>query len=361
MSENYIKRSDLSIDGQGIFIYNRDVCNAYARRKLMNIKQKTDALVNELENVGIVPVIKLDNVEDAEKLAKALRDGGINCAEVTFRAKGANEVIRRMTKAYPDMLVGAGTVLTCEQADAAIKSGAKFCVAPGLNPKVVKHCLDKGIPFAPGLSSASEIEQALELGLDFAKFFPAEQAGGLSYIKAVCGPYTTMRFMPTGGITADNLNGYLAYKKIVCCGGSWIVPPALLNAGDWAGVTKLCREAIDKMLGFEMVHVGLNCANPEEAESVAGEFETAFGFTKKVGNSSVFASTYMEMMKKPFKGAHGHIAIAANSVKRAIYQLRLRGFEADEGSFKYNAEGVLNVAYLKHEFGGFAVHLVLKK
>lgn len=179
----------------------------------MNIKQKTDALVNELENVGIVPVIKLDNVEDAEKLAKALRDGGINCAEVTFRAKGADEVIRRMTKAYPDMLVGAGTVLTCEQADAAIKSGAKFCVAPGLNPKVVKHCLDKGVPFAPGLSSASEIEQALELGLDFAKFFPAEQAGGLSYIKAVCGPYTTMRFMPTGGITADNLNGYLAYKK----------------------------------------------------------------------------------------------------------------------------------------------------
>ena len=361
MSENYIKRSDLSIDGQGIFIYNRDVCNAYARRKLMNIKQKTDALVNELENVGIVPVIKLDNVEDAEKLAKALRDGGINCAEVTFRAKGADEVIRRMTKSYPDMLVGAGTVLTCEQADAAIKSGAKFCVAPGLNPKVVKHCLDKGVPFAPGLSSASEIEQALELGLDFAKFFPAEQAGGLSYIKAVCGPYTTMRFMPTGGITADNLNGYLAYKKIVCCGGSWIVPPALLNAGDWAGVTKLCREAIDKMLGFEMVHVGLNCANPEEAETVAGEFETAFGFTKKVGNSSVFASTYMEMMKKPFKGTHGHIAIAANSVKRAIYQLRLRGFEADESSFKYSAEGVLNVAYLKHEFGGFAVHLVLKK
>lgn len=327
----------------------------------MNIKEKTDALVNELENVGIVPVIKLDNVNDAEKLAKALRDGGINCAEVTFRAKGAEEVISRMTKAYPDMLVGAGTVLTCEQADAAIKAGAKFCVAPGLNPKVVKHCLEKGVPFAPGLSSASEIEQTLELGLDFAKFFPAEQAGGLAYIKAVCGPYTTMRFMPTGGVTADNLNGYLAYKKIVCCGGSWIVPPALLNAGDWAGITKLCREAIDKMLGFEMVHVGLNCASPEEAEGVADEFESAFGFTKKVGNSSVFASTYMEIMKKPFKGTHGHIAIATNSVKRAVYQLKLRGFEADESSFKYNAEGVLNVAYLKHEFGGFAVHLVLRK
>lgn len=327
----------------------------------MTVKQKIDALVDELENVGIVPVIKLDKVENAEKLAKALRDGGINCAEVTFRAKGADEVINRMTKAYPDMLVGAGTVLTCEQADAAYAAGAKFCVAPGLNPKVVTHCLEKGIPFAPGLSSASEIEQALELGLDFAKFFPAEQAGGLPYIKSVCGPYTSMRFMPTGGVTADNLNTYLAYKKIVCCGGSWIVPEKLLAAEDWEAITKLCREAIDKMLGFTMVHVGLNCADPAEAEAVADEFDEAFGFTKKVGNSSVFASTYMEMMKKPFRGTHGHIAIATNSVKRAIYQLKNRGYDVDESSIKYNAEGVMNVAYLQHEFGGFAVHLVLKK
>ncbi|MDE5721468.1 MAG: bifunctional 4-hydroxy-2-oxoglutarate aldolase/2-dehydro-3-deoxy-phosphogluconate aldolase [Clostridia bacterium] len=325
------------------------------------VKNKIDALVDELENVGIVPVIKLDKVENAEKLAKALRDGGINCAEVTFRAKGADEVIKRMTKAYPDMLVGAGTVLSCEQADAAVKAGAKFCVAPGLNPKVVKHCLDKGVPFAPGLSSASEIEQAMELGLDFAKFFPAEQAGGLAYIKAISAPYSQMRFMPTGGVTADNLNNYLAYKKVVCCGGSWIVPAKLLDAEDWEGITKLCREAIDKMLGFTMVHVGLNCANPEEAESVADEFDAAFGFTKKVGNSSVFASTYMEMMKTPFRGTHGHIAVATNSVKRAAYQLKLRGYEIDESSVKYNAEGVMNVAYLKHEFGGFAVHLVLKK
>ena len=140
-----------------------------------NVKAKIDAVVEEFSNIGIVPVIKLDKVENAEKLAKALRDGGINCAEVTFRAKGADEVIARMVKAYPDMMVGAGTVLTCEQADAAYAAGAKFCVAPGLNPKVVSHCLEKGIPFAPGLSSASEIEQALELGLDFVKFFPADQ------------------------------------------------------------------------------------------------------------------------------------------------------------------------------------------
>lgn len=324
----------------------------------MTIKEKLDNLVEELGNVGIVPVIKLDKVENAEKLAKALRDGGINCAEVTFRAEGADKVISRMTKAYPDMLVGAGTVLTCEQADAAYAAGAKFCVAPGLNPKVVKHCLDNGIPFAPGLSSASEIEQALELGLNFAKFFPAEQAGGLPYIKSVCGPYTTMRFMPTGGVTADNLNTYLAYNKIVCCGGSWIVPAKLLDAEDWEGITALCKQAIDKMLGFKLVHVGINCADPTEAEAVADKFGDAFGFTKKVGNSSVFASTYVECMKKPYLGRLGHIAIATNSVKRAVYQLKLKGYECDASTFKYDKAGNLTVAYVKADFGGFAVHFV---
>lgn len=327
----------------------------------MTVQEKTGLLVDGLRKTGIVPVIKLENVADAEKLAKALRDGGINCAEVTFRADGADEVIRRMTGAFPDMLVGAGTVLTCGQADAAIAAGAKFCVAPGLNPEVVAHCLEKGVPFAPGVSSASEIEQALGLGLDFVKFFPAEQAGGVDYIKSLCGPYTTMKFMPTGGITADNINGYLAFDKIVCCGGSWIVPPALVKAGDWSGITGLCREAVDKMLGFSLMHVGLNCANPAEAESVADEFERAFGFRKKVGNSSVFSDTYMEMMKTPFRGKMGHIAVGTNSVERAAYQLGARGFGIDPDSVKYNAQGVMNVAYLKHEFGGFAVHLVLKK
>lgn len=327
----------------------------------MTIKEKLDAVVEEFGNVGIVPVIKLDKVENAEKLAKALRDGGINCAEVTFRAKGADEVIRRMTKAYPDMFVGAGTVLTCEQADAAYAAGAKFCVAPGLNPKVVKHCLDSGIPFAPGLSSASEIEQALELGLDFVKFFPAEQAGGLQYIKAVCGPYTTMRFMPTGGINPDNLNTYLSYNKIVCCGGSWIVSSKLLDEENWDGITALCKEAIAKMLDFKVVHVGINCKDAAEAESVADKFDDAFGFAKKVGNSSVFASSYVECMKLPFRGDMGHIAISTNSVKRAVYQLKMKGYEADQSSFKYDKAGNLTVAYLKDQFGGFAVHLVQAK
>ena len=171
--------------------------------------------LEQLECTGIVPVIKLENTADAVNLAKALYDGGIRCAEVTFRAEGADKVIADMVKAYPDMLVGAGTVLTTEQCDRAIAAGAKFCVAPGLNPTVVKHCLDKGVPFTPGVANGSQIEQAMELGLDFVKFFPAEQAGGLPYIKAISAPYSSMKFMPTGGVNENNLNTYLSFKKIV--------------------------------------------------------------------------------------------------------------------------------------------------
>ena len=335
--------------------------NSGTERFYMTYKQTMDELVEALGCIGIVPVIKLDKVENAEKLAAALREGGINCAEVTFRAEGADKVISRMVKAYPDMLVGAGTVLTCEQADAAYAAGAKFCVAPGFNSKVAEHCIAKGIPYAPGLSSPSEIEQALETGINFVKFFPAEQAGGLAYIKSVCGPYTSMRFMPTGGINADNINDYLSYEKVVCCGGSWIVPSKLLEEEDWAGITALCREAVDKMLGFKLVHVGINCQNADQAEDVAQMFQNGFGFNKKTGNSSVFASTFVECMKTPFRGKMGHIAISTNSVKRAMYQLKARGFTIDESSIKYDAKGNPNVAYLADDFGGFAVHLVLKK
>ncbi len=312
------------------------------------------------ECTGIVPVIKLENTDDAVNLAKALYDGGIRCAEVTFRAEGADKVIAQMVNAYPDMLVGAGTVLTCEQVDKAVKAGAKFCVAPGLNPNVVKHCLDLGVPFVPGVANGSQIEQAMELGLNFVKFFPAEQAGGLAYIKAVSAPYSQMVFMPTGSINENNLNAYLLNPKILCCGGSWIVPDKLVKAGAWGEITALCKSAVTKMLDFKLAHIGINCDCGEEASKVAELFETAFGFTKKEGNSSVFAGTLVEVMKKNGRGKYGHIAISTPNVKRAVYQLGIKGIAVDETSFKYDGER-LTLAYLKDEFGGFAVHLVQSK
>lgn len=314
---------------------------------------------DQLEFTGIIPVIKLEDTSKAVELATALRKGGINAAEVTFRAEGADKVISDMTKAFPDMLVGAGTVLTVEQCDAAIAAGAKFCVAPGLNPKVVKHCLDKGVPFAPGVANGSQIEQAMELGLDFVKFFPAEQAGGLAYIKSVSAPYSNMKFMPTGGVNENNLNTYLGFKKIICCGGSWIVPGNLVKAGDWDGITELCRTAVNKMLDFKIVHVGINCANENEAKDTTSKFAKMFGWEQKVGNSSVFAGTAVECMKTPFKGTHGHIAVATNSLRRAVYQLNSMGVETELSAEEIGTD--TKAVYLKGEFSGFAVHLIERK
>ena len=317
--------------------------------------------LEQLECTGIVPVIKLENTADAVNLAKALYDGGIRCAEVTFRAEGADKVISDMVKAYPDMLVGAGTVLTTDQCDRAIEAGAKFCVAPGLNPKVVEHCLKKGVPFTPGVANGSQIEQAMELGLDFVKFFPAEQAGGLPYIKAISAPYSSMRFMPTGGVNENNLNTYLAFRKIVCCGGSWIVPDKLVKAGDWEGITALCRSAVNKMLGFSTAHIGINCENENEAMDVTGSFAKMFGWEQRPGTSSIFSDTLIECMKSPFKGTKGHIAVSCNSVRRAVYQLGCKGVEFDMSTAKYDADGRMTVVYLKDEFAGFAIHLTERK
>ena len=204
-------------------------------------------ILNKINEIGIVPVIALSDVEKAVPLAKALLEGGIPCAEVTFRTAEGEACIRRIAAEVPEVLVGAGTVLTTEQVDKAINAGARFIVSPGFNPKVVTYCLEKGITVTPGCATPSDMEAALELGLNVVKFFPAEQAGGLAYIKAVAAPYTGLKFMPTGGINADNLSKYLAFDRIVACGGSWMVTKDLINSGNFAEITHLCQEAVEIM------------------------------------------------------------------------------------------------------------------
>lgn len=316
-------------------------------------------VVEELGKIGIVPVIVLDDAKDAEPLAKALVEGGLPCAEVTFRTDAAEESIRIMSEKYPELIVGAGTVLTPEQADRAMAAGSKFIVSPGLNPKVVKYCIDKGYPIVPGTSNPSDVETAIELGLDTVKFFPAEAAGGLNMIKSMAAVYTKMNFMPTGGINAGNLKSYLDFNKIVCCGGSWMVKKDMVAAGDFEGIKKLAAEAVDTMLGFEVRHVGVNLTSEDEAIELADTFEKMFGFEKKVGNSSVFSGTGFELMKKQGRGTKGHIAIATNYIERAIYHLQNRGFEFDMDSVVIK-EGKMKAIYFKGEFGGFAMHLVQK-
>lgn len=202
-------------------------------------------ILTKLEETGIIPVVVLDDAKDAEPLAQALWEGGLPCAEVTFRTEAAEESIRIMKEKFPDMLIGAGTVLTTEQVDRAVAAGAEFIVSPGLNPRIVKYCTDRGICITPGCANPSDIEQAIESGLDAVKFFPAEQAGGLAYIKAVAAPYRGIKFMPTGGISPKNVRDYLAYDRIFACGGSWMVKSNLIKAGEFDRIRELVREAAE--------------------------------------------------------------------------------------------------------------------
>ena len=202
-------------------------------------------IAEQFYEYGVVPVVVLEEAKDALPLAKALVEGGLPCAEVTFRTEAAEESIRLMSEKYPEMLVGAGTVLTTEQVDRATAAGAKFIVSPGFDPEIVDYCLEKKIPVFPGCITPSEVAQAVKRGLEVVKFFPAEQAGGVAMIKAMAAPYTMVKFMPTGGISAKNLKDYLSFGKILCCGGSWMVKGDMIRNGEFDKIRELTKEAVE--------------------------------------------------------------------------------------------------------------------
>lgn len=200
-------------------------------------------MIEEFQKLGVVPVVVLEDEKDALPLAEALVKGGLPCAEVTFRTEAAAESIRLMSEKYPEMLVGAGTVLTTEHVDLAVEAGARFIVSPGFDPEIVDYCLEKNIPVFPGCVTPSEVAQAVKRGLKVVKFFPAEQAGGISMIKAMAAPYHNIHFMPTGGINPGNLKDYLSCDKILCCGGSWMVKGELIRNGEFEKIRDLAKEA----------------------------------------------------------------------------------------------------------------------
>lgn len=201
-------------------------------------------VTEKISTLGVVPVVVLEDAKDAAPLAKALVEGGLPCAEVTFRTDAAEESIKIMTSEYPDMFVGAGTVLTIEQVDRAVAAGAKFIVSPGFEPEIVDYCLSKEIPIFPGCITPSEVAQAVKRGLKVVKFFPAEQFGGVATIKAMAAPYVGLKFMPTGGVSAKNLESYLSCDKIVACGGSWMVKGDLVKAGKFDEIKAMTEEAV---------------------------------------------------------------------------------------------------------------------
>jgi 2-dehydro-3-deoxyphosphogluconate aldolase/(4S)-4-hydroxy-2-oxoglutarate aldolase len=321
-----------------------------------------NAVLERLGRIGIVPVIKIEDAAKAAPLAKALAAGGIPCAEITFRTAAGAEAIRRIVAEAPEVLVGAGTVLDVAQVDAAIGAGASFIVSPGFNRKVVEHCVGRGIPVTPGCSTPSDMERAIELGLDVVKFFPAEQSGGIDYLKAISAPYPGLRFMPTGGVNAGNIVRYISFDKILACGGSWMAGSDLIESGDFDRITALSREAVLNMLGFSLAHVGIGSDRDAAAATGAAKlFSTLFGFKTRDGAASIFAGDGIEVLKVAAPGAHGHVAIGTNSISRAVDYLERAGAAFDHSNAKKDAKGNVFAVYLKDEVLGFGVHLVQRK
>ena len=271
-------------------------------------------IFKRMQKIKIIPVVKIEDVEDAIPLAEALCRGGLPAAEITFRTDAAQEAIRMIAAKIPDMLIGAGTVLTLEQVDQAVSAGAQFIVSPGFNPKVVQHCLEIGIPVIPGCATPSDMEKAIEMGLDTVKFFPAEAAGGLNMIKAMSAPYHQMMFMPTGGINVHNVKKYLDFPKVLACGGSWMVSGELLKKKDFTAIEMLCAEAkkeiftekekpdpqsicfecLDKNKPFDLISFGeiMLRLTPENREKLA--FSSTF--SKHAGGAELNVSAGMSQL-----------------------------------------------------------------
>ena len=315
-------------------------------------------ILEKVYQIGIVPVIAFNSVDEALPLCKALADGGLPAAEVTFRTACAEECIRKIHDEMPEMLLGAGTVLTTDQADRAIAAGASFIVAPGFDPNVTKHVLDKGCLMMPGTASSGEMQQAMNMGCEVVKYFPAEANGGVAMLKNIGAALKTAKWMCTGGVNAKNVNDYLGYDQIIAVGGTWMCKSDVIKAGQWDKITAMCQEAVDVMLGLELAHIGINSENEEEAMATANMLSSLLSKKVAVGNSSVFVGNKeFEIMKKPGRGKNGPIAIACNNVDRAIYHLTRRGVKFDLSSM-VNKNGKNIACYLADEVAGFAIHLV---
>lgn len=316
-------------------------------------------MIDRLALAGLVPVIKIDRAEDAVPLCRALARGGLPVAEITFRTPAAEESIRRVAGELPDVMLGAGTVLSVDQAQRAVAAGAKYIVSPGLNPRVVGWCVENRVPVLPGCANPSDIEAALEFGLDTVKFFPAEALGGLKLIKAMAAPYGGLRFVPTGGISEKNVLEYLAFPRVAAVGGSWMAPTDAISAGDWGRIEYLAAEAVNLMLGLEIAHIGVNCPDEAAAKRDGGLLARLLALPMRdCGPKCDFVGDMFEMMKLPGRGEKGHIAIGTRDIRRAVFHMEQRGFAFDEPM--RDETGNVCAVYLRDDIGGFAIHLIGK-
>ncbi len=314
-------------------------------------------IFTKIGEYGVVPLVTLDDPNDAVPLARALVEGGIPIAEVTFRTAAGGESIKRMAKEVPEIIVGAGTVHDIDHAKETMDNGGKFVITPGFNAKVVDWCVKNGMPVCPGTVVPSDLEEALGFGLKTVKFFPAEAYGGIKTLKALAGPYAMLKFVPTGGVGLNNLLDYLSLPNVAAAGGSFIPPSSMVKAKDWDGIAALGRKINAMVMGFSVGHVGFNADEPGKASEIDAAIGKLFDADSTETDLSIFNGNIAEIMKKPFVGTHGHVCVDTRDLPRAMAMLRRKGVKFDENNFAYDKNGKLISAYLKDEIGGFAFHV----
>lgn len=316
-----------------------------------------ETVIDKLGMGGIIPVVIMDDPKDADILAKALLDGGMTSVEVTFRTPAALQAIKLMAKYKPSLELGAGTVLSVDQAKAAVDAGATYIVSPGLNRHVVEYCLQQRIPVLPGVATPTEAGTVLEYGLKVAKFFPAEANGGVPFLSAMGAPFRDLKFVPTGGIDETNLLSYLKLPQVLACGGSWMVKQELLREKKYDEIRALSEKAVSLMLGFDLRHIGINCDHAEAAQKASSVISKLLRVPERDTPGSIFVGTQFELMKTPYLGKHGHIALATNFIDRAIAYLDRNGVRIKPET-RSEKDGKLSTVYLDFDLAGFAVHLV---
>lgn len=316
-------------------------------------------LIERMGLAGLIPVVVLENSDDAVPVAKALIEGDLPIMEITMRTKAALECIKKVRESFPEMMLGAGTVRSVGQASAAVDAGAKFVVTPGFDESIVKWCIERKIAVTPGCVTPTEIELADKYGLDVLKFFPANVYGGIEALRALNGPYRTKKFIPTGGVDLTNLKDFADKAYVLAVGGGFLCSTSAVASKTFEKITFTAKQAIDVLLGFELAHVGINTQDEEAASEVVSIFDRAFHLGIKTGSSSDFAGSIIEAVKGQGMGQQGHIAIRTNNIARAMYYLGKRGFEADMGTIKEKNSKTVAI-YLKEEIGGFGIHLLQK-
>lgn len=315
--------------------------------------------LERISAIGVVPMIpNIPSMEACDALTKAVIKGGVPVMEITFRMKDAEKYIAYVHENYPEVTVGAGTILNMEQAELAVKAGAQFLVAPGLDEEIARYAIANDVEMLPGVSSATEITKALNLGLHTLKFFPVENLGGTGTLKSLSKPFKTVRYVPCGGLNLTNIADYFALPCVAAVGGSYMLG-IHVEKGEWDEVTALCRKSVQTMLGLKLAHAGINAADEADALGTAQALASLLLMDMgKNGNSSVFVSNVAEVMKGKGPGTCGHLGFSTINIERAVAYYKAIGTEFDENSAKKDANGKLKAIYFKGEIGGFAVHLV---